>query len=89
MNTKTVIVWGVGMGRCCPHKTITFTQDDRVEMSRIETTEAPVGDSMTRTPVSRVQILRPAVEVICEDCGQRGTMMLEENSDEEIVVKGY
>lgn len=85
---KIVIVWEVGKGRCCPHRTISFTQPDRVESSRIDTVEAPDANTAVRNPVTRVQVLRPAVSVICEDCCQRGVMTLEDNSDEEIVVKG-
>ncbi|AFU64406.1 hypothetical protein [Salmonella phage SKML-39] len=76
MTTKIVIQWDDNRSRC-PHKTITFLEDDRVVEERIECDQVQHGDLLVNTPSGRTQVLKPFSMVICDCCNSRGTIMLE------------
>lgn len=77
MAAQTIITWEVGRGRNCSHKSVSFLDDDHVAENIIETDD--------KHAVARVQVIRPFVQVICEDCGQRGVMSV--RGDTEVHVE--
>ena len=77
MTSSTVITWEGEASMRCPHKTVTFLDEDRLSEQRIEAREIPVFSNAVNVPVASVQKFKPCVAVICEHCGCRGTMMIE------------
>lgn len=73
MAAQTIITWEVGRGRNCSHKSVTFLGDGHVAESIVGTDGHHV--------VSRVQVMRPFIQVICEDCGQRGVMSVRDDTE--------
>lgn len=74
MTSNTVITWEGEASMRCPHKTVTFLDEDRLSEQRIEAREIPVFPNAVNVPVASVQKFKPCVAVICEHCGCRGTM---------------
>lgn len=78
MSPNMAIIWVGESSMRCPHKTITFLDDERLTEQRVEVREMQVSSKAVNVPVSNIQTFKPCVRVICERCGCYGTMTTED-----------
>jgi hypothetical protein len=75
MTAKIIIQWDNNRSRC-PHKTITFLEDDRVAEEIVDCVQIQSGDLLVDTPLMRTQVMKSFSRVSCDCCNSHGTMML-------------